>query len=316
MHKAETKENLKSLHDDIKTEINSLQTLKIANINIKFETLLTMLDGKAIKAIMGDSSPSVCKICIPSTTPKQMNKLDIIINKKINENYLEFGLSPLHLWINTLECMLHISYRMKLKCWSVRGETNKKVMVDEKQRIQDELRKKLGIRVDYPVPDFGSSNTGNIARNFFNNVDIVSEITQLDKKLLYQLSVILKTLNSGYEINIDSFEKYCKNTAELFVAKYDWYFMPISIHKMLFHSKQIIQKLPIPIGSSSEEALEACHKTIRYARKYHTCKVSRERINEDLYKWLMIISDPIIAENTTAYKKKKNINKDVVKLLK
>ena len=205
---------------------------------------------------------------------------------------------------------------MKLKCWSVRGETNKKVMVDEKQRIQDELRKKLGIRVDYPVPGFGSSNTGNIARKFFNNVDIVSEITQLDKKLLYQLSVILKTLNSGYEINIDSFEKHCKNTAELCVAKYDWYFMPISIHKMLFHSKQIIQKLPIPIGSSSEEALEACHKTIRYARKYHTCKVSRERINEDLYKWLMIISDPIIAENTTAYKKKKNINKDVVKLLK
>ena len=105
MHKAETKENLKSLHDDIKTEINSLQTLKIANINKKFQTLLTMLDGKAIKAIMGDSSPSVCKICIPSTT------------------------------LNTLECMLHISYPMKLKCWSVRGETNKKVMFDEKQYI-------------------------------------------------------------------------------------------------------------------------------------------------------------------------------------
>ena len=75
--------------------------------------------------------------------------------------------------------------------------------------------------------------------------------------------------------------------------------------------------MPITIGASSEEALEACHTTIRYLRKYHTCKISRKRLNEDLFKWLLIISDPIIAKNTTTYHKKnsKNVKKDVLSLL-
>ena len=78
--------------------------------------------------------------------------------------------------------------------------------------------------------------------------------------------------------------------------------MPISLHKILFHSSQIIRKIPIPIGASSEESVEACHKTIKYAKRYHTCKISRKGINEDLFKWLMIICDPIIATNTITYR--------------
>ena len=110
------------------------------NVTISFKNLITMLDGKAIKAIMEDNSPSVCKICIPQTRPKEMNKIDLINNKKININNLEFGISPLHLWINTLDCMLHIAYRMKLKCWAVRGEDNKEIMLNEKKRVQQELK--------------------------------------------------------------------------------------------------------------------------------------------------------------------------------
>ena len=113
----------------MKNDTVYLQDLKAMNITVTFQNLVTMLDGKAIKAIMDDNSPSVCKICIPKTTPREMNQLNITKNKKINNIYLEFGISPLHLWINTLDCMLHISYRMKLKCWAVRGEDNKKKYV-------------------------------------------------------------------------------------------------------------------------------------------------------------------------------------------
>ena len=136
LHMAETKENLKSIYDDLKKEIDLLEDLEICNITVKFKSILTMLDGKAIKAIMGDSSPSVCKICMPPTTPKEMNNINSIENKNINEQYLEFGLSPLHLWINTLDCMLHISYRIKLKCWAVRGESNKQKMYEEKKEYK------------------------------------------------------------------------------------------------------------------------------------------------------------------------------------
>ena len=85
-------------------------------------------------------------------------------------------------------------------------------------------------------------NTGNTARKFFNNIEKVSEITQLDKNLLIKLSSILKTLNSGFEINIDKFDIYCKETAELYIYNYEWYYMPISLHKIFFHSSQTIEK--------------------------------------------------------------------------
>ena len=42
------------------------------NITVTLQNLVTMLDGKAIKAIMDDNSPSVCKICIPKTTTREL----------------------------------------------------------------------------------------------------------------------------------------------------------------------------------------------------------------------------------------------------
>ena len=62
-------------------------------------------------------------------------------------------------------------------------------------------------------------------------------------------------MNSGFEINIDKFDLYCKEKAELYISNYGWYYMSISLHKTLFHGFQIIRKIPIPIGASSEEAV-------------------------------------------------------------
>ena len=101
--------------------------------------------------------------------------------------------------------MLHIAYRMKLKCWVVRGEDNKEIVLNEKKRAQQELKKQLWLREDYPVPGSGSSNTWNTARFCFNNIEVVSEITGLNKNVHYKLSIILKTLNSGFEIDIENF---------------------------------------------------------------------------------------------------------------
>lgn len=38
----------------------------------------------------------------------------------------------------------------------------------------------LGIQVDKPKQGFGSTNTGNVARKFFDNIDVVSEVTGID----------------------------------------------------------------------------------------------------------------------------------------
>lgn len=53
----------------------------------------------------------------------------------------------------------------------------KAIVLAEKKRIQDELHDYLGVTVDAPKPGSGSTNDGNTARKFFNNIDIVSTVT-------------------------------------------------------------------------------------------------------------------------------------------
>ncbi|XP_043462104.1 uncharacterized protein LOC122498448 [Leptopilina heterotoma] len=68
------------------------------------------------------------------------------------------------------------------------------------------------------------------------------DITGVDEELIRSFATILKTISSGFSINIDAFEKYCSKTAELYVKKYKWYHMPQSIHKLLIHGPRIIKE--------------------------------------------------------------------------
>jgi len=67
-----------------------------------------MVDGKVINT-QCNSSSQICNIC--NCTPKNMNNLEKVNSLKCNNEYLKYGLSPLHGWIKCLECMLHISYK-------------------------------------------------------------------------------------------------------------------------------------------------------------------------------------------------------------
>lgn len=90
-----------------------------------------------------------------------------------------------------------------------------------------------------------------------------------------KFSIILRTLASGYKINIALFTKICDDTADLYVQLYPWYYMPPTVHKVLLHGAAIIKSFIIPIGHLSEEAVEARNKDIRYYREHHTRKFSR-----------------------------------------
>lgn len=127
-----------------------------------------------------------------------MNAIDKILTKPISQEALKYGLPILHANIRFLECVLNVSYRLKLESWRVslmilldlvvsifryiftwsiqvpRGNEDFK---KAKGLIQEGLRKKLGILVDTPKQGFGSTNDGNTARVFFKNVDLVAEVT-------------------------------------------------------------------------------------------------------------------------------------------
>ena len=89
------------------------------------------------------------------------------------------------------------------------------------------------------------------------------------------MHVLLTALNSGYNINSELYKKYSHETAHLYVKLYPWYYMPVSLHKMLIHGDIIIELLPISVGHASEEAIEATYKSLRKVREKHTLKTNR-----------------------------------------
>lgn len=94
--------------------------------------------------------------------------------------------------------------------------------------------------------------------------------------------------------------------------------MPPSLHIILIHGPLIIQNTPLPIGKLSEEALETTHKVIRRFRKHHARNTSRVKTNEDVFKRLLINSDPKISKircNFLPKKKAHKLSDDMINLI-
>lgn len=278
----------------ISEEIANLYPTKIEDlgIDIKHDLLFTMVDGKICNYLTQTSSTQSCYIC--KAKPTEMNNIQKVSLKIPTANNYGFGISPLHSWIRCLECCLHIAYKIDFKTHQARGA--KKIVVEKKkQEIREKLRKELGILVDQPKPGYGSTNDGNTARKFFRDPSLTSRLTGLDENFLRRFQTILITLNCGYEVNADRFDSYAKETAELYVQLYGWYFMPPSVHKILIHGGEIVRHALLPIGQLSEEAQEAKNKDFKFIREHRSRKHSRKHTNEDLMNYLILSSDPCIS---------------------
>lgn len=134
--------------------------------------------------------------------------------------FVKFSLSPLDLPINTMECVLHITYRLQLETWSVKVDRAKTIMNDEKKRIQHWLEEKLGIHVDLLAQGSGNTNSGNTARRFFGEPSKSSAITRVHPTLIHRFSVILFALTSSYDINTEKYKEYAEKTEDLCVRLY------------------------------------------------------------------------------------------------
>lgn len=281
--------------DHINNQIeNLLSTNCDGDIKVEHKLCFTMIDGKICNTISNTQSSMRCYIC--QASPKEMNVLQSINEKIFNEEFYSFGLSPLHAWIRCFECLLHISYNIPFKSWSVRNSNHKQQRLLRKQEIQAAFRNRLGLLVDIVKQGKGSTNDGNTARKFFSNLEISSEITGLDFNLLKKFFVILQTISSGHKIDVAKFKQFTFETAQLYVSLYNWYYMPASVHKLLLHGAEIVQYALVPIGLLSEEAQEANHKLFREYRRNHARKMSRTSNNEDILHSLLLASDPVISD--------------------
>jgi|UniRef100_A0A2S2Q9R7 hypothetical protein len=119
---------------------------------------------------------------------------------------------------------------------------------ERKKEIQNRLWNEMRLKVDRVVQGMGISNTGNFARRFFKDSEMVSEITEVNANLINRFSTILTVISSGLDINFEKFDNYAKETAELYVHLYKWYRMPPSMHKVLIHGSIVIKYVFLPIG--------------------------------------------------------------------
>jgi len=336
MFKKETVDLIKTETQLILDQITSLKPtiLNIGGkeISIVHKLYLTMVDGKVCNALTGTKSTQRCYIC--GATPKSMNNLKQIFPENVIPNY-SFGLSPLHALIRSFECLIHIAYRLDIQKWRVtkyntneniigdddhdeeeKSESDRQIMIKRKKEIQYQFKTQLGLNVDKPKQGFGCTNDGNTARCFFRNAEISSKITGIDETLIKKLGVILQVVSSGYEINFDKFKTYVSETRALYLDLYPWYPMPVTVHKLLCHGPDIVKHHLIPIGMLTEESQEACNKHLRNIRLHLTQKKSRTSTNQDLFNFLMMSSDPIIASSRQPTSKKAtSFEPEVLKML-
>lgn len=229
-------------------------------------------------------------------------------NNPIDPDKLKYGLSPLHALIRSMDMFLKIANRLAMEkpCWRV--SKSNEVVKERQAKIKTEFQKQLGLRISEPLPSGGNSNDGNTARRFFAAWKTVSNITGLDEGLLEHFHIILSTINSRADINVEAFQTYAEETRQLYNKLYSWYAMTPTVHKLLVHGGDVIEHALLPIGMLSEEAQETRNKCIRNFREHHARQFSRVANLEDVFNRLLITSDPVISLMTKKFDKAREIN--------
>lgn len=287
------KDQVTEIENQIKALTPTVSEITNSRISVHHKLLFTMIDGKVCNAVSENLSTQRCYLC--GLTSKNFNNIELVSKQSIEDkSKLRFGISPLHAWIRCFECILHVSYKLVLLKWQAHGnEEKQKVAVNQKE-IQARFKSQMGLIVDKVKAGYGNSNDGNTARRFFEDAETTAEITNVNEEIIKRFRVILLTISSTYSIKLDYFKKYCSETAEKFVELYPWYPMSTTVHKILFHSTEIIKYALLPIGQLGEEAQEARHKDVKRYRELYSRKFSRQKTMEDVFHNLLISSDPYI----------------------
>ena len=113
LSRKETPEITRKEKSRVDTEVMNLVPAKALSCTVHHHcTRCTMLDGKAYSNITFTASTQRCFVC--KATQSTFNNLDAMKNIEIDRNTLEFGLSPLHCWLRTMDFFLKLSYQLRV----------------------------------------------------------------------------------------------------------------------------------------------------------------------------------------------------------
>ena len=114
-------------------------------------------------------------------------------------------------------------------------------------------------------------------------------------KILQNVSVILRIINSNEEVNVEEYEKLCKETYLLLLEHFGFMTVSPSCHAILGHSPAIIRNNNGKgLNCHSEEASEGSHKVLVYLREHGGRKCGLELNLKDAFRKMHFKSDPIV----------------------
>lgn len=138
------------------------------------------------------------------------------------------------------------------------------IIKTRKKHIQQRFKIEMGLMIDQPRSGSAvSSNDGNSARKFYQDPEKSADIAEIDLELIQRCAAILQSLVSGMQINIGKFDCYCRATVQKVVELYPWYYMPVTVHKILIHGSKVVECFIVSIGQLSEGSQESRNKDIK-----------------------------------------------------
>lgn len=91
-----------------------------------------------------------------------------------------------------------------IKKWQARRE-EKIIVANRKSSMQAQFKSELGLLVDKPKIEFGSTNDGNTARHFFLEYGSSASITGIDSEIIKRFHIIMQIISSEHRINLEKF---------------------------------------------------------------------------------------------------------------
>jgi hypothetical protein len=281
----ETTDHTLDITSRLKMEISDLeQTVMTIDdgkkiIEINHDCYITAVDGKCLHNMLGSNAYSRCPFC--NASPTQMNDISNIntIVFSLNPDMSKRGISQLHALLQTTRFLYNLGCRLEVGAesnqWAVKSY-RKRAFERRQQKIKDDFVQKLSVYVDHQTPNTkGCSLTGNVCRKIFKHLTLSSEILGIDIEIMERFKIILIVISSKSKIKIDPFQEFCHSTYRLLMSKYPWCSISSTVHKILIHSCELSEALPLSLGYFGEEGTERKNKEIRNSRLRHARKVSR-----------------------------------------
>lgn len=160
-----------------------------------------MIGVKVANVLSNNRSTRSCYCCNLFQT--NFNNPELVFNSSLNltPTATNFGLSPLHALMRSMDLFLRLSYKLSIKKYAARGDEEKKLVAEKKKRVQSAFWDRLNLVIDIPRVGSGTSNTGNVTRKFFENYKISADILGVDERLIHRMGVVLEVVNDPIQLS-------------------------------------------------------------------------------------------------------------------